>query len=216
MQDQAQFSKPLAEHVAKVDFVNWFRFFYIIKAALAARPQAVLEVGAGSGMVKNCLLPHVGRYSTMDVNTELSPDYLQDVRVPNPALAGSFDCVIIADVLEHIPFADLPKALATLHGYIRPGGTILATIPHRRSYFLFMTPTYVPHVLAVPTGFLSFGSFYRRFIKRKIWIDPDHCWEIGDGTIKRAAVEDAFRKAGFEQSARKSLLYVDFWTLRKP
>lgn len=216
MQAQEQFSCSLREHVDKLDFLNWYRFYFIFKAALAARPETVLEIGAGSGIIKSCLLPHVKEYRTMDVNKNLAPDFLQDVREARPELAGKFDLVIIADVLEHIPFADLPRALEAIRSYLKPGGTLLATIPHRRSYFLFMTPNYVPRVAAVPTGFLSFGSFYRRFIKRKIWIDPDHCWEIGDGHIKRGDVENAIDAAGFTARSRKSLLYVDFWIVKKP
>ena len=62
-------------------------------------------------------------------------------------------------------------------------------------------------------GFLSFGSFYRRFIKRKIWIDPYHCWEIGDGHVRRADVELIFRDAGFAISKFEKLLWVDYWVL---
>jgi hypothetical protein len=116
-------------------------------------------------------------------------------------------------VLEHLPFADLPGTLANLRSYLVADGRAFITIPHRASYFLFMTPTYIPRVFRVPTGFLSLGAFYRRFIKRKIWIDPHHCWEIGDGTIDVRQVEAVFRAAGFAIVSRKTLLYVDYWVL---
>jgi hypothetical protein len=67
----------------------------------------------------------------------------------------------------------------------------------------------------VPTGFLSPGAFYRRFIKRRIWIDPHHCWEIGDGKTRRGDVESVFDQAGFQRDKVRKLLYVDYWILRK-
>jgi 2-polyprenyl-3-methyl-5-hydroxy-6-metoxy-1,4-benzoquinol methylase len=130
-------------------------------------------------------------------------------------LAGRFDCVIAADVLEHLPFADLGKASANLFAYLKPGGHALITIPHRQSNFLFMSPTQVPHVFTVPTGFLSLGAFYRRFIRRKIWIDPHHCWEIGDGNVNIKMVNTIFAKSGFSVTQFKKLIYVDYWILEK-
>lgn len=211
-----QFELTRDQYVDKLDFLNWFRYFHIIKDILRLAPARVLEIGTGDGFVRRIVEPEVDCFRVMDVNERLSPEYLRDVRDRDPALEAAFDLVLAADVLEHIEFAELGGVLGNIHSYLAPGGHFLATIPHRRSYFLFMSPTYVPHVLAVPTGFLSPGAFYRRFIKRRIWIDPHHCWEIGDGRIKRHHVEDAFRGSGFEIVRRRSLLYVDYWVLRKP
>jgi hypothetical protein len=46
-----------------------------------------------------------------------------------------------------------------------------------------MSPTKILHIFRVPLGFLSFGSFWRRFIKFKIRIDSHHLRETGDGNI---------------------------------
>ena len=119
------------------------------------------------------------------------------------------------DVLEHIPFSEVCFALDNLRRYLEDGGTAYVTIPHRRSNFLVMTPVTGPTVLTVPTGYLSIGSFYRRFIRRKIWIDPDHCWEIGDGRITTQSVENVFEQTGFNVKKRMKLLYVDYWVLSK-
>jgi hypothetical protein len=78
-----------------------------------------------------------------------------------------------------------------------------------------MSPTQVPHVFTVPTGFLSLGAFYRRFIRRKIWIDPHHCWEIGDGNVNIKMVNTIFAKSGFSVTQFKKLIYVDYWILEK-
>lgn len=202
-------------YLRHLDFLNWYRYFFLVRAVLDARVREVLEVGGGSGILKACLGSIVERYVVLDVNAALGPDIVADIREPVDGLRGRFDCVIAADVLEHVGFDDVPRSVGHLHSYLRPGGVGLVTIPHRRSHFLFMTPTQVPHVLTVPTGYLSLGAFYRRFIARRIWIDPNHRWEIGDGTVQRRHVEAIFREAGFQVERLQKLLYVDFWILRR-
>ncbi len=212
---QEQFGLSQKDHLQGVDFINWYRFFFIIKEIIARESERVLEIGEGSGVIRRAVEPIVDKYKTMDVNRNLTPDFLSDVRVPVPDIARQFDCVVAADILEHIPFSDLEAALRNIRSYLNQDGVALITIPHRASYFLWMTPTYISHIIRIPTGFLSWGSFYRRFIKRKIWIDPDHQWEIGDGTHKIKDVEEVMQKAGFVIEKRKKLLYVDFWILKK-
>ncbi len=202
-------------YLRKLDFLDWYRYYYIVKAIIKFNSQHILEIGSGSGIVKNCLQPFVSRYMVLDINPRLQPDIVADVRVYRKEFEKQFDCVIAADVLEHIPFPHVERSLCNLHRYLRDNGKAVLTVPHRRSHFLFMTPTYKPHIMTIPTGLLSPGAFYRRFINRQIWIDPDHCWEIGDGRIKKSDVEVAFRNAGFSIESFRKLLYVDFWTLKK-
>lgn len=210
-----QFKWGRKDWLKKMDFINWFRFFYITKDILEFSPEKIIEVGEGSGIVKNILKDVVLEYKTIDITDKMKPDFVSDIRNKIPELNSNTDCLIAADILEHIPFDDLDMALTNICGYLKENGRAYITIPHRASYFLFMDPRTIPFVLRVPTGFCSLGSFYRRFIKRKIWIDPGHEWETGDGKHKISDVEEKFKKAGFKMLKRKTLLYVDFWILEK-
>jgi len=212
---QRQFSLSRKDFLGKLDFLNWYRYFAIIKALTTMKPKTILEIGPGGGTIKNIFEKYVEKYQTMDVNQNLQPDYLSDIRDYNGNLKNSFDCVIAADVLEHIAFDDFEKSLKNIFNYLEKDGHALITIPHRASYFLLMTPTYRPKVIRIPTGFCSPGAFYRRFIKRKIWIDPDHEWEIGDGEHSIKDIEKIMKDVGFRIEKREKLLYVDFWVLKK-
>lgn len=211
-----QFSLSRDYYLKQLDFLNWFRYYHLVKDVLRLDVAEILEIGSGSGMLRNCLTPLVREYRVMDINPNLAPDWIADVRESRSELANRFDCVIAADVLEHLPFADLGATCANLYSYLKPGGYALITIPHRQSNFLFMTPTQIPHVVTVPTGFLSPGAFWRRFIKRKIWIDPSHCWEIGDVHVRIKDVEARLTDVGFAVEKFDKLLYVDYWVLKKP
>lgn len=211
-----QFTLEREYYLKQLDFLNWFRYFHLLSDILKLDVKYILEIGTGSGVLKNCVKPLVSSYSVLDINEKLSPDIVADVRIYQPKLEALFDCVVAADVLEHLPFSDLTNAVSNLYGYLKPGGYALITIPHRQSNFLFMSPTQKPHVFTVPTGFLSIGAFYRRFIKRRIWIDPSHCWEIGDGNIRVADVQQSFHECNFRIDKFEKLLYVDYWILHKP
>lgn len=212
----SQFQLPQSYYLKQLDFLNWYRYYHLVIDILRLEVAHILEIGSGSGVLRNCLTPLVNEYRVLDINPNLAPDFLADLREREQQLMDRFDCVIAADVLEHMPFTDLSVSCANLFSYLRPGGHALITIPHRRSNFLFMTPTQVPHVVTVPTGFLSPGAFWRRFIKRKIWIDPNHFWEIGDGHIRIRDIEAVFNREGFVVKKFEKLLYVDYWVLGKP
>ena len=210
-----QFSFERYYHLAHINFATWYRFFYIFREIIDFKPENILEIGEGSGVIRNCLGSAVKEYKTLDVNEKLAPDILSDVRRFKNELREKFQCVIAADILEHIPFSDFAGSIRNIFDYLLPGGEAVITIPHRRYHFLFMTSATRPHVLTIPIGFLKLHDFYSRFIRRKIEIDPHHCWEIGDGKIERQKIESIFKESGFVISKFKKLIYVDFWVLKK-
>ncbi len=212
---EKQFRLTPKDFFGKLDFINWYRYFFILKELGRFEPKRVLEIGPGEGTIKRVFEPYAEVYETMDMNPKLNPTYTTDILVRVSAAKEKFDAVVAADILEHIQFEELEKAFTNIRFYLKDDGRALITIPHRASNFLLMTPTQIPRAFRVPTGFLSPGAFYRRFIKRKIWIDPDHQWEIGDGKHKIKDVENIIKKAGFEIEKRQKLVYVDFWTLIK-
>jgi len=212
---KTQFSCNKKDWLKGLDFSNWTRYYFLIKDSILFDRNNILEIGGGSGLVRNCLEPLVSNYTTLDINDKLSPEIIADVCENVPKLQDKFDCIIAADILEHIPFNTVEPAVKNLYSYLERGGYALITIPHRRSNFMYMTPHNIPKFYSVPTGFLSLGGFYRRFIKRKIWIDPCHRWEIGDGNIKVKDVNKVFLDCGFKIEKFEEIYYVDYWVLKK-
>jgi len=211
-----QFKLSRKYYLQQLDFLNWFRYSHLVTDVIRLGGKNILEIGTGSGIVKNCLEPIVNSYKVLDINPNLNPQFLGDVRTYNKKLEKKFDIIIAADVLEHMPFSDLSRTMNNIFAYLKKSSSyVLITIPHRCSNFLFMSPTQIPHVFRVPTGFLSLGSFWRRFIKRKIWTDPYHSWEIGDGNITVDKVKFCFSKEKFIIKKYKKLLYVDYFILKK-
>ena len=66
--------------------------------------------------------------------------------------------------------------------------------------------------MALSGGLTSLSEAWNRFIRRRIWIDPHHCWEIGDGHVTRTQVETALRAAGLATERFAELPYCDYWS----
>ena len=214
----SQFGLNYEDYLKKLDFLDWYRYFFILKEVIKFKPKNILEIRAGSEVIKNCLRKFVKDYQVMDINSKLNPDILSDLREFRPELKEKFDCVICAEVLEHMPFEDLEKNLTNIYNYLIGEGKAMITIPHRRARVMIITPLSYqkPLIVTLPSWLKSSPkSFYQQFIKKRIWIDPHHCWEIGDGKLKKRDVESVIKKIGFSIDKFRKLLHADFWVLSK-
>jgi SAM-dependent methyltransferase len=214
----SQFSLDYGYFLNKLDLVDWLRYFFIIRTILDLKLKEILEIGAGNEVVKNCLQKFVNVYKVMDIKEKLKPDVLAYLREFKPELKEKFDCVVCDEVLEHMPFEDLEKNLTNIYNYLRNSGKAIITIPHRRARILIITPLsyFKPLIITLPFWIKSsLKSFYQQVIKKKVWIDPHHCWEIGDGKINLKDVEEVMKRVGFKIDKFFKLLYSDFRVLSK-
>jgi len=208
-----QYELTPRDYLANVDFYTWTRHFHVVKDLCARVRGDVLEVGTGDGVVRRCVGPLVDSYTVMDINPRLKPDVLADLREPQPALAARFDAVVCTEVLEHLPFEDLARCLGHLVDCLRPGGRLFLTLPHRKGHMLVVTPRQTLWKWRFPVGLTSLSEAYNRFVRRRIWIDPHHYWEIGDGRVRRADVEAVLAARGLATEQFDALPYCDYWVL---
>lgn len=72
-----------------------------------------------------------GRVSRSDVvhPSEGNPHatVIADLALPDPSLEGQFDCIICTQTLQLI--YEVRSAVTQLHDWLKPGGTLLATVP---------------------------------------------------------------------------------------
>jgi SAM-dependent methyltransferase len=109
--------------------------------------RRILDLGCSSGALGAALK---ARQPAEVVGVEVDPSYAEDaagrldrvltmdleqVRPQAQGLAG-FDCLIAADVLEHL--RDPWTALRTMTGALRPGGTAVVSLPNIRYWETFV------------------------------------------------------------------------------
>lgn len=102
-----------------------------------AAPQRILEVGAGEGAVTEKLakaypdaeimaidiIPSVGRlYAGPRANVTFAQKTVQEVARDRP---GSFDFVILSDVIHHVPPVMREEIIMALGGCLAPGGLLV-------------------------------------------------------------------------------------------
>lgn len=178
-------------------------------ARLGLPPDAeILDVGCGDGLFFG-QLQRFGRVRGIEVDeTLLDPDGPYRHRISTEPLgdpayngdAGRFDLVAALDVIEHI--ADDAGAVRAMTAMLRPGGTLLVTVPafpilwdqhdeinaHHRRY----TARTLRHLLAAPgLDLVELRYLYRGLFPPKLlvaWWNRGRSAKIAQHTIPAPAV----------------------------
>lgn len=118
--------------------IQWNSFLFQIRTiydcARIDRRDKVLEIGVGGRYVA-CILEECGfDLTTVDINENLKPDYVLDISSGDglKAIKGTFDFILCAEVLEHIPLQMFDRCLLAIKE--KASGTVLITLPNCRKH----------------------------------------------------------------------------------
>jgi SAM-dependent methyltransferase len=87
----------------------------------------LLEIGVGNGTVTSVLRARDFEVTTVDLNAALNPDVVADIRAL-PFEDNSFDNALAAEVLEHLPWDQIPVAVSELVRVVRHG--VVVSVPN--------------------------------------------------------------------------------------
>ena len=161
------------------------RFFETRVAVL--RPPVLLDAGCGKGFLGETLSRHCEQYYGVDISSTavgIATERIPSGRFETASLralpypSGFADCVVCAEVLEHVP--DYSSAIAELARVVKPGKQILISTPNRLN----------PDIL------------YRT------WRRGKYTDQIFDKPIHYRRLFDEFRKNGLEIEEFLSFFYL--------
>lgn len=140
---------------------------------------SVLEIGPGAGHTTWLLRNWGMQVTTLDFDPNLKPDIVGDVTAL-PCADKSVDCVLAAEVLEHIPFQEFQVALREMRRVARKA--VVISLP---------APFVGASLLVNITGLKLLDLFVGLPFWAKHSFDGEHHWELGKrgtslGTVRRA------------------------------
>lgn len=110
-----------------------------ISAVHAESPANVLEIGKGNGFVSDFLKKAGFNVTTFDINERLEPDVVGSVtELASHFPENSFDLVLCAEVLEHIPFESFEAAISQIARVSKR--RVILTLPRAQSFMFSFTP----------------------------------------------------------------------------
>ena len=183
----AQVDKSHYEGSAYRSGERWNSYWHQLELVAATKARTVLEVGVGSGVVARELKSRGVQVTTVDIASDLQPDVVGSVTVL-PFEPNSFDCVLAAEILEHIEFKDVSQALSEIALVTRK--SVVISIPHPGwvfsiSYKLPLFPL-VRLMSQIP------------FFWKTHTFNGEHYWELGKKGYPIKRFTDAGAAAGLK------------------
>ena len=158
-----------------------YQFSEIVKL----KPQSILEIGIGNGLLSFLLKQSDLDVTTLDFDASLKPDITAPVAdIPCPD--ESFDVVACFEVLEHLPFDQFQKSLEEIKRVAKNYAVI--SLPDRRP----CARAYIPGV--GKRRFLCNKSFFK---PHEHHFDGEHYWVINSKGYSLAYIEKTIKSSGF-------------------
>lgn len=181
---------PKEHYLGKYDNLKRFiSYFYQIDLIRKLKPNNVLEIGIGNKTVANYLKQNGIKIDTCDFDKDLKPDYVADIR-DLPFKDNSYDVVVACEILEHIPWNDVDRALNELNRVSKK--VVIISIPYSSAGFelLFQFP-FIENIFK--RSFLDLFFRIPSFLT-EIKFSGQHHWEMGRKNYSRKKIKSTFEK----------------------
>jgi SAM-dependent methyltransferase len=169
---------------------RWVNYWMQIKNIFAVCDKDkcdVLEIGIGNGTVAAVLKKIGFRIKTLDIDPSLGPDIVGSVTdIPSPD--NSFDAILAAEILEHLPFELFEKTLKEMRRVSKKYAVL--SLPHMGVVFKinFKAPL-IPEILL----FFKVPYFWKEH-----HFNGQHYWEIGKKNYPLKKIKKIISECGWK------------------
>jgi ubiquinone/menaquinone biosynthesis C-methylase UbiE len=197
------------EHYFNSEYLNKGRFisyWYQISEILKLKKRKLAEIGVGNKMVSRYLAESM-EVITLDIDKNLNPDVVGTV-TSLPFKENSFDIVLNAEVLEHLPFRKFKIALKELRRITKE--YVLLTLPHVgiNFSFNFRLPKFdikkgikigIPFNSKLLLKVINYISGMNLTDKFRLEVEGynEHYWEIGRKDFSLKKIKNIIEDCGF-------------------
>lgn len=165
---------------------RWISYWQQIENVLSFAAKKILEIGIGNKTVTNYLREYGMEVITLDISESLKPDVVASVE-KMPLADNSFDVVLAAEILEHLPFEKFSQSLSEIRRVTRQHAVI--SLPHWGWTFYLMLK--IPLIRKVQIMFKVSGFLKHRF-------NGEHYWEIGKKGFSLPKIKKEINLVGFK------------------
>ena len=165
---------------------RWMSYYHQIWEVLGLDPENVLEIGKGAGLVSTVLKSRGVKLESLDIDEEVKPEILGSV-LDIPVEDNKYDVTLCAEVLEHLPFEDFPKALSEIRRVTKRA--VVLSLPYWGWTFWlgFKLPL-----------FKKVDLFWKLTGILKHIPGGEHFWEIGKRGYPLKLIRNIVLDAGFD------------------
>lgn len=197
---------------------HWIYYWY--QASLVwnyvDKNKKILEVGIGTGFLKNYLKNRGWEYCTIDIDKRKSPDIVDDISSIDLSKLA-FECVLAFEVFEHLPYPLFERAI---HNIAQKGPShIIFSLPWSISCF-FEFKIKLPKLKEKKIAF---------YIKKRKVTCPNHFWELkksgknnarviyqGDkGLVSINKINELFSSVGYILKTEQKVDNIQFFVAKK-
>ncbi len=167
---------------------RFISYWHQIDEIVKLKPKKILEIGVGNKFVSNYLKSRGFNITTIDIDKRLKPDVVGDI-LKLPFKDQSFDVIVCYEVLEHIPYENLQRALREMHRVSKK--YVIISLPDSNPYY--------PIFMLIPIlGTIRQLVRLPQIRKTKHKFDGQHYWEIGKKGFSLEKVQNEFRICNLE------------------
>lgn len=192
---------------------RWVSYYYQICGVKELQPSSVLEIGVGNSTVTNYLKQHGFRVTTCDIDKELGPDYVSDIRCL-PFDNNVFDLVLACEVLEHIPWDEVRIALGEIHRVTSKHAFV--SIPYSSAIVeIIIRAPLLDRLFS--NGFIDFFLMRLPYFFRDWTFNGQHYWMMGRKGFPIKRIREAFEEYfSIKKEIRPALIpHLHYFALEK-
>lgn len=158
-----------------VDIERWNSYWHQISEVLITNPKKVLVIGIGDGIVIDCLRKAGIDVKTLDMDSDVTPDYLGSVSNIADILNEKFDTILCAQVLEHLPYEYFESIISQLKDCLEKALVLSLPFSHVKIRIFNKTIFLMP-------------KFYK-----PVKFKGQHYWQIGNKGYSKSMIENVLR-----------------------